>query len=302
MAARNLPAHLGMVQRERLAHIDFRLYFVGDVSRAHIIARFGVSPPVATRDLALYRALAPENIVFDGSAKLYRIGPGFAPLFEHNLERVLTMLAKGFGDGLGGTRPVVPCEFAGTLNRPEPDVVAAVTRAIAVRAALSIRYFSVASGATTREIVPHALADNGLRWHVRAFDRGTSSFRDIVLTRIFSPTFLPGSGPEEGEGSQDDAEWNAFLDLEVIAHPKGARPEITALDFPIMDGVLPLRVRAAMAGYALRRWSVDCSDDHQLDPVTHPLWLRNSMALEGVAGAGIAPGRERLEVMWDCRG
>lgn len=62
-----IPASLGQAQRERLAYIDFHLYFLGEVSRADISSRFGVAPAGATRDLAVYREAAPKNIVFDGT-------------------------------------------------------------------------------------------------------------------------------------------------------------------------------------------------------------------------------------------
>lgn len=105
MAASGIPANLGQAQRERLAHIDFRLWFLGEVSRADICARFGVAPAGATRDLALYREAASDNIVFDGSSKTYRIGDSFSPLFEHPLDRVLSSLSL-FG---------VPCLVQGLL-------------------------------------------------------------------------------------------------------------------------------------------------------------------------------------------
>ncbi len=95
---------LWQAQRERLAYIDFRLYFLGEVSRADNSLRFGVAPAGATRDLVVYREEVPDNIVFDGRSKTYRIGPGFNPLFNHPLERTLSALALGFGDGIGGSR------------------------------------------------------------------------------------------------------------------------------------------------------------------------------------------------------
>ena len=84
-------------QRERLAYIDFRLYFFGEIGRPDLSGRFGVAPAGATRDLALYREIAPQNIEFDGSNKIYRIGKDFAPLFEHASQRVLSALASAFG-------------------------------------------------------------------------------------------------------------------------------------------------------------------------------------------------------------
>jgi len=61
-------------------------------------------------------------------------------------------------------------------------------------------------------------------------------------------------------------------------------------DCAMEEGVLRLRARAALAGYMLRRWSIDCSQDHSLDPASHHLWLRNPQTLYGVESAVFAPG------------
>ena len=102
---------LNQAQRERLAYIDFRLYFFGEIGRPDLMTRFGVAPAGATRDLALYRELAPQNLSFDSSGKIYRIGDAFQPLFTHAPQRVLSALAQGFGDGLGRFCPANHLRF-----------------------------------------------------------------------------------------------------------------------------------------------------------------------------------------------
>lgn len=61
------------------------------------------------------------------------------------------------------------------------------------------------------------------------------------------------------------------------------------------DGVLKIRARAAMAGYLLRRWNVDCTEDHSLKGGEYHLWLRNRQALYGVTNLVLAPGYEPEE-------
>lgn len=61
-----------------------------------------------------------------------------------------------------------------------------------------------------------------------------------------------------------------------------------------------VNVRAAVAGYVLRRWNVDCSEDHSLKGPEYHLWLKNWQALYGVENLVIAPGyrspdQQRLE-------
>jgi len=284
---------LSHAQRERLAYIDFRLYFFGEIGRPDLIERFGVAPAGATRDLALYREIAPQNILFDGSHKVYRIGQAFSPMFEHAPQRVLSALAHGFGDGLNGParplQPLLPCESPAALSIPRMEVLAPVCRAIHAMRPLAIRYHSMTSGETERVIVPFALVDTGLRWHVRAFDRKRGEFRDFVVTRIEAPTLLDEE-PQANERPDNDIQWTRIVELDFVPHPRLEHPEIIKMDYGMTEGSIRMRVRAAVAGYMLLRWSVDCSPDHRLKEEQYRLWLSDPLALYGVENAKLAPG------------
>ena len=281
---------IGQAQRERLFHIDFRAWFLGRITRADLMRRFGVREAAATRDIALYRALAPENLVFDGSEKVYLCAEGFRPLFEHPPERTLTAIAEGLGDDAAGEiGPHVRTERPLRLNFPEIGVIAAVSRAIAERRWLRMRYVSLASGETEREIAPFALVDTGVRWHARAFDRRRGRFLDFVLTRIVEAGFAEGAvGPAEDREADD--QWMRIVELELVPHPALDRAEAVARDYAMRDGALRVRLRAALVGYALLHWGVDATENHALSPERHQLWLRNRAALYGVENLAIAPG------------
>lgn len=281
---------LSFVQRERLAYVDFRLYFFGEVGRPDLIERFGVAPAGATRDLALYREIAPHNLTFDGSNKIYRIGHGFSPQFDHASQRVLSALALGFGYGVNGTtQALLPCESPAGLSIPKMDVLAAICRAIHSKRPIAIRYHSMSSGESQRVIVPFALVDTGLRWHVRAFDRKNGEFRDFVVTRIEAPA-LVDEEPNSNESPDNDIQWTRIVELDLVPHPRLARPEIIKMDYGMTDGSLRMRVRAAVVGYMLLRWSVDASSNHNLTEEQYRLWLSDPLALYGVENAKIAPG------------
>lgn len=281
---------LSHAQHERLAYIDFRLYFFGEIGRPDLIERFGVAPAGATRDLALYREIAPQNITFDGSNKIYRIGQPFSPLFDHASQRVLSALALGFGDGVNGaTQPLLPCESPTALSNPRMDVLAPICRAIHAKRPIAIRYHSMSSGESERIIVPFALVDTGLRWHVRAFDRKSGEFRDFVVTRIEAPT-LVDEEPKANERPDNDIQWTRIVELDLVPHPRLARPEIIKMDYGMTDGSIRMRVRAAVAGYMLLRWSVDASPNHSLTEEQYRLWLSDPLALYGVENAKLAPG------------
>ena len=282
---------LSQVQRDRLAYIEFRLYFLGEVGRADLMKRFGVAPAVATRDFALYRSLLEDNITFNTLSKTYVIGERFTPAFQHVADRVLTALSEGFGDGVNPVvGSLIPCEIPVALNRPKMDVLAPVTRAIHKGRAIRLKYMSHTSGATTREIVPFALASDGLRWHVRAFCRKRQRFQDFVISRMDETEVILDGEVDKSEMPANDHQWNRVVDLELVPHPDRRHPEITENDFGMKEGVLKLSLRAAMAGYVLRQWHIDCTVGHQLQDEAYRLWLRNPLALYGVESAKFAPG------------
>jgi len=175
------------------------------------------------------------------------------------------------------------------LAPPPLETLAAVTRAIHRRQALRVEYLSLSSGASRREIVPTALVDNGLRWHVRAYDRKNERFGDFVAGR-FASVELSKTAPQEHETLSADRQWNRFVDLELAPHPGLSWPKAVEADYGMTDGSLLVQCRAAVAGYALHRWQVDCSPDHSLPPGEHHLWLRNPQTLYGVESATMAPG------------
>lgn len=287
-------ASLSRAQAERLAHIDFRLYFLGEVSRTALTARFGIAPAGATRDIALYREIAPTNLSFDGSAKVYRPSKDFQPIFSHPLERALSALSLGFGEGIAHEQqPLVRCEFPVALSLPKVDVLALLTRAIYLGLPTRIRYCSNTSGYSDRVIVPFALVDSGLRWHTRAFDRKSNSFRDFVLTRIANVEVLERDHVPSTERPDCDVQWSRIIELELVPHPAHERPEVVKMDYGIDADVLRIATRAATAGYMLRRWNVDCSPDHRLSGPEYALWLRDPLILYGAETAILAPGYQQ---------
>lgn len=283
---------LASAQRERLAYIEFRLWFFGEVTRKSVLDRFGVATAAGTRDLMLYRDLAPQNAEYEG--KVYRYLPTFRPLFQHQVHRVLSALTSGFGDGeRGNENAVIPHEVPARLNQPSLDILATVTRAIHGGYPLKLNYHSMKTGLVAREIVPHALVDSGLRWHVRAFDRTKGEFRDLVLTRMEDVAPVKESTKTQvliHELPAADAQWQRMVPLELKPHPAHKHPASVERDFGMTNGALRVAVRAAVAGHVLRQWQVDCSPHASLMGAEYRLRLVHLNVLVGVDSAELAPG------------
>lgn len=286
-------------QRDRLAFVELRLRFVGEIRRQDLVTRFDIQAAAATRDIAQYKEMAPGNMEYDPKGKVYVRASWFRALFDFPVERVLTWLSQGYGDGEPiRWKGVVAQEGTSLPGKIDLELLSVLTRAIHQGAAVEIAYRALSSGLTTREIVPFALADSGLRWHVRAFDRRSGEFRDFVLGRLDDAQLLPGPVADH-EKSDQDIQWNRITELELVPHPANVQhPDTIEAEYGMEGGVLKFRARAAMAGYLLRRWNVDCTDDHSLKGGEYHLWLRNRQALYGVTNLVLAPGYGEPSKEW----
>ena len=92
---RDQLAELTQPQRDRLAFIELRVRFVGEIRRQDLVARFGIQSAAATRDLALYKEIAPGNIDYDAKGKAYVLGDDFKSIFDFPPERVLSVADPG---------------------------------------------------------------------------------------------------------------------------------------------------------------------------------------------------------------
>jgi hypothetical protein len=92
-------AELTQPQRDRLAFVELRIRFFGEIRRQDLVTRFGIQSAAATRDLSFYKELVPGNIEYDSKAKSYVLGHEFRSVFDFRADQVLSWLTQGFGDG-----------------------------------------------------------------------------------------------------------------------------------------------------------------------------------------------------------
>ena len=85
------------------------------------------------------------------------------------------------------------------------------------------------------------------------------------------------------------------MELELVPHPDQPCPEIAEMDYGMRGGVLRMKLRAATAGYILRKSSVGCSADHSLRGPGYRFSLKDHLALYDVENPVLAPGYARLD-------
>ena len=59
-----------VIQRMRM--IDFLLFHYGQIGRKVIMDYFGIGEAAATRDFTAYKELAPDNVEYSGTDKVYK--------------------------------------------------------------------------------------------------------------------------------------------------------------------------------------------------------------------------------------
>ena len=116
-------------RRERLAYIDFRVNFLGQVGRTDLEQKFGIKAAASTRDITAYRELASNNLTYDTSAKAYFRSDKFKPLFNFSVERVLSFLSQGFG----GTQEKiigssVCCLSSENITKPSVEILSVIRK------------------------------------------------------------------------------------------------------------------------------------------------------------------------------
>jgi hypothetical protein len=249
-------------QVRRLAFIDFRLQFEGQVNRKDLRAFFGISAQQASSDLSAYSALATNLLRYDSTAKHFVPGIGFQPQFgsDDAASYLNDLLALGAGvispdESFIGELPdygVVP-----TLKRPMPaPLLALVLSAIRKQRSLRIRYQSMSrEEPSVRDISPHALGHDGFRWHVRAYCHKRKDFADFVFGRLLE---TQQSAAAWVDGALD-TQWHTTVWLDLIPHPalSPAQRAAIALDYGMLNGHTRVNTRQALLFYALKRFGLN---------------------------------------------
>lgn len=236
--------------RKRLEFIEKELFWSGRVSRQTMMEKTGISKAQASADLALYKKLAGENLFYDLTEKTYLVATTFIPLFINISPQVyLVQLAL---DGENSEQIPLPSrEIDLALFR-------AIVQAVKSTTCIEITYQSMSSPyPKPRIIAPHSFVSDGWRWHIRAYDFLSASFRDFLLARMLSIQGheVPLNLRDIPWSKDNDAHWTTMVPLRIVPHPglSSHQKAVVATDFGMVDGEVFFPVRRACLFYTLRR-------------------------------------------------
>jgi predicted DNA-binding transcriptional regulator YafY len=249
---------------KRLEFIEFRLLWEGGINRADIMERFGVSVPQASKDLSLYEEKAPGNLFYDKRQKRYFAARGFRPVFlKPEADRYLTQL-RAVSDRALSQDETWLLDMPETDAMPVPHrrvdvgVLRSLLTAVRRRRAIEILYQSmnpVRADPTWRWITPHAFANDGLRWHARAYCHIDMKFKDFLLSRCLEcrGESEPGAAPEE------DSFWKETFLVVLSPNPALSRNQqsVVEQDYNMTNGSVSVPVRKALLYYFQKRLRLD---------------------------------------------
>lgn len=249
-------------QDRRIEFIDFRLRWEGRLNRSDLTSHFSISVPQASLDIAKYLEMAPANMAYDKSARVYVASTAFKPLFASSsasqyLNELLSVQTGLLGPeasflGWKPTTDVVPTPGR-QLNS---DTLAGLVAAIRGQRPVLVLYQSMTQEEPQRRTMsPHALANDGFRWHVRAFCHLRQQFRDFVIARILK---IDASADAYVESAADE-HWARTVELEIAPNPElaGAHRRVIELDYGMVGGKVVLECRQALLFYALKHLGLD---------------------------------------------
>jgi predicted DNA-binding transcriptional regulator YafY len=246
---------------QRLAFIERRLYWDGQINRSDLVNQFDISVPQASGDLAAYAKAAPGNMHYDASARTYVADAEFRPRSEPSARQYLAQLQLIADDVLSAKESWLGRTPSYAIaprirRRLEASVLRQVLIAIYTRTALEISYQSLSSvDPTTRWIVPHALGFDGHRWHVRGWCHRRGKFLDFVLARVLQ---ILDSRSEQVDDTADLA-WHQKALVRIGPNPKlsPSHQRVIELDYGMERGVVAIEVRLSLVYYLSRQMLLD---------------------------------------------
>ncbi|MEG3695603.1 WYL domain-containing protein [Vibrio coralliirubri] len=246
---------------ERLAFIDFKVRFSGKILRSEIVEEFGISEPLATKDLSEYKQLTNDkNIV----PKTHQIRlDTYQPLVEIEARKALEMHFEGFCRHKLQQKESaiykIACDLTAELDA---ESIAVITRAITDNKRVRGDYISANSDYRDERILePSTVFFDGLNWVFRAKDIKDNSTESIFKSFHFSRFERIEPTEDTSESTvNDDNEWNTLIPIQLGLHPdldeKGK--QAIRIEFGMGDtDTLVVVEKSVFAWSLLERWSVD---------------------------------------------
>jgi hypothetical protein len=258
---------------DRLAFIDFKLRYTGIIKRSDIGEMFNIGNAAATKAIAEYSDLRPNNLQYNTKTKLNTIIiKTYAPLLNIDAATALGMLANGFNKNklYSEAKTIITFDQIGKIpNQLDVECIAKVARALDGGYAIECESYRSENSDNrgSRILLPLAFMYDGTNWMFRAYERDCQHkiyFKTFHFSRFKKITehFDKAEFTRKKEETLDnDLSWKTLIPLELELHPTltdDAKARVRT-DFGMEDQTdrITIPTRHAFMWILKKKWFID---------------------------------------------
>lgn len=252
-------SNYSLTQAERLAFIDIRLSYLGEISRSDIMEEFRIAQAAASKDLSEYRSLQEGKVEIDPQSKRTIIKlENFQPLFEISGQNALSILTNGFNRNYLIKAPsVLPVEYIeNSIEELSGSKIMAITRAIHKKKGVFCQYGSShSSNHDIRTLIPTTLFVHKNEWYFRALEYNASCFKNFKLSRVESAELIDLNIKDK---IPDDIDWNTFIPVQIEVNNTLSDyvKESIRKEFQLKSNMHTLFIKVALFPYIYSSWYI----------------------------------------------
>nr|WP_298055405.1 WYL domain-containing protein [uncultured Halomonas sp.] len=246
---------LSHAQWLRLRYIERQLLWERKVTSRMIAEEFGVSLQQARTDVRAYLVLAPGNILEQGGGrKGYFPSSTFVPVLLGDNDLVWRATAE-FQPPQAAHAQEIPI-----IHRAVPSRTLAIfLSAIEQQGQVQATYASMENPeGTPRTLTPTVIITVNGRQHVRAYDWGSSAFKDFVLARFIG---FPELIVQAGTPPYEDTAWEVAIPVRFIVNPALSKAQQGVIKRDYLLDPREFSIRAPMIFYLCPENNLPKTDD-----------------------------------------
>ncbi len=250
--------------KQRLAFIEATAFWNGRLTTNMLADTFGIARRQAGKDIALYEALAPNNIVHNRGKRGYTVTDSFTPIF-------ITGTSSEYFNWLQATLAdsnrllSFPVQFAKTEELPIPQpFIAPEVLQIVVMSLRDNKPITLCFENEDYYLTVHTIIFDRHEWFIRAIDLPSQSFRTIKLGDALRaedqiPVGYYGFLSFEASKNpiQHDTEWHQMKSTTLTINPNLSSTEKETVKrlYHTQDSILEINIRAPLTELFLEQVS-----------------------------------------------
>ncbi|KKN43710.1 hypothetical protein LCGC14_0700510 [marine sediment metagenome] len=255
---------------KRLRYILLKTYWEGEVSRGDLVKMFGIASTQATKDFQGLKLSYPNAVFYDGSTRRY--------VPDHALGQYVSTYSFDEYYSIA----LAPNNFAYIMQTQSrainPEIYRVLNKSIRNSFGLKVSYRSMndPTGLKLRTIYPHSVIRSGFRWHIRAYELQSKSFKDFNIARI-NPTLTLIPEKLNAAHIDNDKSWNTMVTLLLTPNLQfnEQQRKVIASDHNGSEEsmVIQVNTRAALLLYTLHLYEL--TDFTESPPTSQHLQIGN---------------------------